>query len=145
MQTHARTVGTVGIPRKRPRVREVRTVEHLEHQDRALLELSDSESPETLLLLYQLKKCEDVSTHGGHGRGEAGNMQTHAAHDVSAKFGTVNIPRKASRIGGFLELNQMHTAQKRRFSLGSHGWHIQSACRHCASSQRVAHVAVRAT
>ena len=56
------TVGTVGIPRERPRVREVRTVEHLEHHDRA-----------------------------------------------------------------FWSANQMHTAQKRRFSLGSHGWHIQSA------------------
>ena len=33
-------VGTVCIPRERPRVREVRTVERLEHQDRALLELN---------------------------------------------------------------------------------------------------------
>ena len=78
---------------------------------------NDCESPDTLLLLYQLKKCEDVSTHGGHGRGEAGNMRTYAAHDVSARFGTVSIPRKASRTGGFLELNQMHMAQTRRLSL----------------------------
>ena len=101
---------------------------------------SDCESPETLLLFCQLKKREDVSIHGGHGRGEAGSMQTYAAHDLSAAVGTVGIPREGPRVRqvrivehlehhdrAFWSANQMHTAQKRRFSLGSHGWHIQSA------------------
>ena len=49
------------------------------------LYLHDQPASLLRLLWCQLKKCEDVSIHGGHGRdGEAGSMQTFAAHDLSA-------------------------------------------------------------
>ena len=54
-------VGTVGIPRERPRVREVRTVEHLEHHDRALLELKpDAHGAETTYLTRDPRTAHPV-------------------------------------------------------------------------------------
>ena len=54
-------VGTVGIPRERPRVREVRTVEHLEHHDRALLERKpDGHGAETTFLTREPRMAHPV-------------------------------------------------------------------------------------
>ena len=54
-------VGTVGIPRERPRVLEVRTVEHLEHHDRALLELKpDAHGAETTFLTREPRMAHPV-------------------------------------------------------------------------------------
>ena len=54
-------IGTVGIPRERPRVREVRTVEHLEHHDRALLERKpDAHVAETTFLTREPRMAHPV-------------------------------------------------------------------------------------
>ena len=55
------TVGTVGIPRERPQIREVRTAKHLEHHDRALLERkSDAHGAETTFLTREPRMAHIV-------------------------------------------------------------------------------------
>ena len=59
---------------------------------------SGCESPDTSLLLYQLKKCEDVSMHGGMDVMESRPHADVCSHDLSAAVGTVGIPRERPQI-----------------------------------------------